>query len=451
MQSKHPLGARLVDRIVLHGETDFRSVCRQVLTPETRYVVFDLDRTIHQGRNVGERLGWEMTALEGYGRAYLAAARERTDGSRFYVKRGDALGFLRYWRAGLSRWALPGLFYFLSVKVAHNYRPSRRLLYALFGRDPVDAVQSVQRLVLLHQMAAIPAADVRELARELWRRLAPYQVILPEDIAWIRSFYPQAKLILSSASPQPVLDAARESLGFDAAFCTEIERVDGYYSAPVEMPFGIGARVPRRLAAGYWDNASERKVERMRAAFPDLGQVETVGFSDASHGEDHTWAEHFHKVVDVNSPTPYAPIVSGRSPLREVHSAVILPGAAKAPTAGWSFDRRGLEELLARETHLADAVTSRYLTLQTSLEERGRELRERLAAIGRDLEQAAAEYNDSVGRARRKALKKIRKTMGARYAVEKLQRKLERPLARAAYERETLLRAARGRLRPAKA
>jgi phosphoserine phosphatase len=450
MQSKHPLGARLVDRIVLHGETDFRSVCRQVLTPETRYIVFDLDRTIHQGRNVGERLGWEMTALEGYGRAYLDTARKRTDGSRFYVKRGDVLGFLRYWRAGLSRWALPGLFYFLSVKVAHNYRPSRRLLYALFGRDPVDAVQSVQRLVLLHQMAAIPEADVRVLARELWRRLAPFQVILPEDIAWIRTFYPQAKLILSSASPQPVLDAARESLGFDAAFCTEIESVDGYYSAPIEMPFGIGARIPRRIAAGYWDNASERKVERMLAAFPDLGQAETVGFSDASHGEDHTWAEHFHKVVDVNSPTPYAPIVSGRSPLREVHSAVLLPGGAPKH-AGLSFDRAGLEQLLAREAHLADAVTSRYQTLQTTVEEAGRELRERLAAIGRDLEQAVAEYNASVGRARKAAFKKIRKTVNARHAVQKLQRKLEAPLARAAYERETLLRLARGRVRPLKA
>lgn len=449
MHNKQRLGARLVDRIVLHGETDFRSVCRQVLTPQTRYIVFDLDRTIHHGRNVGERLGWEMTALEGYGRSYLDAARKRTDGSRFYIERGNLTGFFRYWAAGLSRWALPGLFYFLSVKVAHNYRPSRRMLYALFGRDPVDAVQSVQRLVLLHQMAAIPEADVRVLARELWRRLAPHQVIRPEDIAWVRENYPQAKLILSSASPQPVLDAARDTLGFDGAFCTEIESVDGYYSAPTEAPFVIGARIPRRIAAQYWDNASERKVHRLLQAYPDLGQVETVGFTDASHGEDHAWAEHFHVVVDVNSPTPFAPIVGGASPLREVHSAVLLPGGTQKAQPGSIFDRTRLEKLLEREAHLADAVTSRYQQLQSALEDKGRDLREKLVAAGRELETAVAEYNASVGRARMVAFKKIRRAVNARHAVEKLQRKLEAPLARMAYERETLLRTARKRVQTA--
>ncbi|MCZ6806439.1 MAG: hypothetical protein O7F08_05770, partial [Deltaproteobacteria bacterium] len=36
------------------------------------------------------------------------------------------------------------------------------------------------------------------------------------------------------------------------------------------------------------------------------------------------WAQHFTRVVDINSPTPFPAIVSSDSPLLEVHSAVLL-------------------------------------------------------------------------------------------------------------------------------
>jgi hypothetical protein len=49
-----------------------------------------------------------------------------------------------------------------------------------------------------------------------------------------------------------------------------------------------------------------------------------VGISDTSRGEDHCWAQHFTRVVDINSPTPFPAIVSSASPLREVHSATVL-------------------------------------------------------------------------------------------------------------------------------
>jgi hypothetical protein len=39
-----------VDRLVRHGEVaTFRELCERVLTPNTRYLVLDLDRTTHLG------------------------------------------------------------------------------------------------------------------------------------------------------------------------------------------------------------------------------------------------------------------------------------------------------------------------------------------------------------------------------------------------------------------
>ena len=49
-----------------------------------------------------------------------------------------------------------------------------------------------------------------------------------------------------------------------------------------------------------------------------------MGVSDTSRGEDHCWAQHFTRVVDINSPTPFPVIVSSDSPLLEVHSATVL-------------------------------------------------------------------------------------------------------------------------------
>jgi len=49
-----------------------------------------------------------------------------------------------------------------------------------------------------------------------------------------------------------------------------------------------------------------------------------VAITDTSYGEDHCWTEHFACVVDINSPTPFSPIVPQGSPARAVHSASVL-------------------------------------------------------------------------------------------------------------------------------
>ena len=52
--------------------------------------------------------------------------------------------------------------------------------------------------------------------------------------------------------------------------------------------------------------------------------MNVLAITDTSYGEDHCWSEHFACVVDINSPTPFAPIVTQASPTRAVHSATVL-------------------------------------------------------------------------------------------------------------------------------
>ncbi|MGB8223979.1 MAG: hypothetical protein WCF10_15430 [Polyangiales bacterium] len=68
------------------------------------------------------------------------------------------------------------------------------------------------------------------------------------------------------------------------------------------------------------------KIEQLREICPGILDpgVTVVGITDTSYGEDHCWAEHFTCVVDLNSPTPFPPIVPQASPTRAVHSAIVL-------------------------------------------------------------------------------------------------------------------------------
>jgi hypothetical protein len=46
---------RAVEHLVLHREPiSFRELCQRAVPEETRYLILDLDRTVHLGRNMGE-------------------------------------------------------------------------------------------------------------------------------------------------------------------------------------------------------------------------------------------------------------------------------------------------------------------------------------------------------------------------------------------------------------
>jgi hypothetical protein len=138
-----------------------------------------------------------------------------------------------------------------------------------------------------------------------------------EDLEWLRRRCPGVRIVLSSASPLEVAEIAARELGFDDA---------------------IGS-TPGRI------NGGRAKLAELCARYPELrapGAV-TVGISDTGYGEDHCWAEAFTHVVDVNSSSPFPPIVPAGSPLRSIHSAPILTRAEKEARRrgdAWTDPRR---------------------------------------------------------------------------------------------------------------
>ena len=65
---EQPSVMRVVDRFVDHGAPiSFRELCARVVEEGYDYLLLDLDKTTHLGRNMGELLAWELCAYEAYG------------------------------------------------------------------------------------------------------------------------------------------------------------------------------------------------------------------------------------------------------------------------------------------------------------------------------------------------------------------------------------------------
>jgi hypothetical protein len=289
----------LVDRLVHHGElASFRELCTRVLSSRTRYLVLDLDRTIHLGRDLGQDLGWELCAYQGYGREHFERIEDQQKSGRFLFDWDHPRKTARYLALSLKVWAYPGAYYGFWGKAAARLDWLRRRGFRHFVGDPVRAAQRLPQLTLLRHLETTSEDVLRRLALRIWRRHEPDQVIDRDDLAWVRAQWPQIEVVLSSASPKPTVEVAGEALGVDHVHYSTLDRV----------------------------NSGEAKIERLRELCPRVGdpEVEIIGVSDTSRGEDHCWAEHFTRVVDINSPTPFPAIVSAESPLLEVHSATLL-------------------------------------------------------------------------------------------------------------------------------
>ena len=290
---------RLVDRLVHHGEVaSFRELCARVLTDETRYLVLDLDRTTHLGRDLGQDLGWELCAYQGYGREHFERIEGRQHSGKFLLDWEHPRKTARYITRGLKIWAYPGAYYGVWGKAAARLDWLRRRGFRHFVGDPVRAAQRVPQLTLLRHLQTTSEEVLRELARHVWHRHEPDQVIDREDLAWVRAQWPQIEVVLSSASPKATVEIAGEALDVDHVHYSTLDHI----------------------------NSGEAKIQRLRELCDGVGgpDVEIVGISDTSRGEDHCWAQHFTRVVDINSPTPFPAIVSSDSPLLEVHSATLL-------------------------------------------------------------------------------------------------------------------------------
>jgi hypothetical protein len=456
---------RVAEKVTIHGTVEFLSLCEQVITPETKYLVLDLDRTIHFGHNVGELLGWELSAFQGYGPAYLQYREQRTDRKRFFALWKKPLGLFRYLAVAGGRWWIPGLYYLFFVKIAARVPLLRRWVFRRFGLEPVDTVQSVMRNILLAQLSAVPLEVARDLVRGLWRRLEPDQVVSREDLEALRARFPALKIVVSSASPQPVLEVAREELGLDAVLYTEVEEHEGFLSIPHEI--GCLEESARRISPPSLTkhNAAARKIDRLVKFFDDFSdpKVEKVGITDTSYGEDHVWAHYFTKVVDINSPSPFSPIVTMQSPLKEVHSAFVLTHEEKRRRAGgegdyldprrkpdWetpaTFEGRELQEYLKRPLEGLAGLNEVFRRHAEAVTRAKAELSEKLNLVMQEIEQEVDMYNRSLGAARKEAQSRLRAAVEATRKLRKSIADAERPLSETAFQTAMLLEESRREL-----
>jgi hypothetical protein len=327
--------ARVVDQLTLHGApVDFRELCVRAVPAGARTLLLDLDRTVHLDRNMGELLGWEICALHGYGEDRLAALEAARKPGRFALDWSDPGALLRYVGVGARMWAMPGLYYFLWGKLAWASAPLRRLSFRALGPEPVRAAQRVPQTALMHHMAELPLGTLRDLAARVLRRHEGEQTILREDLAWLRRRCPELRIVLTSASPAPMVEVAAEELGVDDVVSTTIEEREGFLSAPAARDFLYQpAARPRRISppAAVQINASHAKIAEISRRAPEAlaADADAVGITDTGYGEDHCWAQHLRHVVDVNSTAPFPPIVEAASPLRSIHSAALLTRAER--------------------------------------------------------------------------------------------------------------------------
>jgi phosphoserine phosphatase len=423
---------RVVDELVVYGApVPAQVVLGQAVSPQTRYVVFDLDRTIHRGRNLGELLGWELCAEVAYGADGVEALEARRGPGRFALdwRRPWALG--RYLGIGAARWGRPGLAYWAGVKLGFGHRWAQPLLRGL-GPDPVGALQGLTRETLLHQLAGVPEDTLRAHARRIWQRHAADQVFTAADIEAVRALAPGVCVVVSSASPQAVVDVAVAALGADVGLGTTIESVEARASAPhrVDRRYGLPA-LPGRIAppSSLRHNAGLAKVQALRARFTDFDQVEVVGITDTDHGEDHAWTEHFTCVADVNSHAPFSPVVRQASPLRRVVSAQVQTRAeAGGPVAEpVRLTAADLERRLAPWLIRAGGL---FADLDAEASGPTLVAHAAVAAVLRDTERAVQAYNAAEPEARGVLYQRVHAQAVAERAARRRLARVQRPLTR---------------------
>ena len=316
---------RVIPKLTIHGEPiNFRELCRRSVPKEADYLVLDVDHTTHLHRNLGELLGWEICAEEAYGSDTLDQINAQRAPGRFLCGR-QPVETLRYLTTATKDWAVPGLFYLVWAKWLTRLKSTRPLAYLRFGIEPRKGIQAVPQHRLLEKLSDLPLSSLRHMADRVWERHHDDQVITREDLAWLRKRCPGLTVILSSASPQPVLEAAARHLDVDHIFYTRVEEHEGFLRHPAST-YGRGTtKAPRRISplGEQQINSRETKVQELEKKFPDIFKpwTRSVGITDTGYGEDHCWAHHFDVVIDINSTDPFPPIVRSTSPCHHIHSA----------------------------------------------------------------------------------------------------------------------------------
>jgi hypothetical protein len=327
---------RLVDRYVVHdGCASLAERIAEIIPPEAEYVVFDLDRTVHLGVTIGERLGWELTA-----NPVLASGTGQDELEPIFTVRAP-------WRSarGLSRgvryWGLAGLLYAATVRLGDHWGGWHRSLMLTLGPGYVEHVQSLLRAVLMASAAGYTVEQLSAFCDRAWRRWQSRLVVDAGVIAAVRAHCPHLKaVLLSSASTAPTVEHAARELGVDGFVSSAVDLyADGdrmVYSAPVGVPLGLRRRRPRFFSrpGAVVHNSAANKVSFLRVHYPEVfarGTV-AVGVTDNNYGEDRTWPDYFTHVVALNSRHPFSPFVAADSPCESIQIVDAVPaGAADLP------------------------------------------------------------------------------------------------------------------------
>ena len=320
---------RLVERYVVHdGCAPLSDRVAHVVPADAEYVVFDLDRTIHLGITIGERLGWEITAnpvpseTEELHPIFSARAPLRSLGS---LTRG-----FRYW-------FVAGSLYAMTVRLGDHWLAWHRSLMLTLGPGYVENVQSILRAVLMASAAGYSVEQVATFCDRAWRRWQKRLVVDADAVAAIRKSCPRLKaVLLSSASTTPTVEHAAHKLGVDGFVSSAVDLyADGeqmVYSAPVGIPPGMRRRRPRFFSrpGAVVHNSAANKVRLLRMHYPEVfapGSV-SVGVTDNNYGEDRTWPDHFTHVIALNSRHPFSPFVVADSPCASIQMVDALPAGA---------------------------------------------------------------------------------------------------------------------------
>ncbi|MBI5843263.1 MAG: hypothetical protein HZB23_01185 [Deltaproteobacteria bacterium] len=447
---------RLVDRYAVYGDgLNFPDLCRKMIRPDTKYLVLDLDGTFHKRLNLGVFLGYELSAYQAYGLDYLLKVEEKRGLSPFVLKRRDAVGKARYVKIGATRWLVPGAIYYSLARLGWANHAVRRNLRRNLGPFAMDRLLALMRLGLMHQMASAPLSDVRLLVESLWRRYADLTVIEPEDIKAIRGEFSNLKIIVSSASPSVCLDVVREKYPVHKVINLEIEVKNGRTSTPHFLHPVFGHGKPARIAppASLRENAAQMKIDRLVELYPDFLDpgVHTVGITDTKHGEDQSFAEAFKCVADVNSPDPFSPLVSARSPLREIHSARVFTrkerlegqdGGGQGRILFADEMARILKSDFAAARKSAGTCYSLYRGARADLAD----FAERLDALETEIASSVEAYNQASQRGRNAALKNLRASVGGVFTANRRLSSALTPLSDAYSGLEEAIISARNRV-----
>lgn len=449
--SGHEHSMRVIEKLTIHGQPmSFRELCERTIPKETNYLVLDVDHTTHLHRNLGELLGWEICAQNAYGQEELDQINsERTPG-RLLLLRDKPLASIQYLIKAASSWALPGLFYFVWAKWLTRLKSTRPLAYLRFGLEPTKGIQAVPQHRLLEQLSSIPLTKLRHMADRVWQRHREDQVIKREDLAWLRKRCPGLTVILSSASPQPVLEAAARNLDVEHIFYTRVEEHDGFLSHPAST-YGSARKIPRRISPlkSQEVNSRKNKISALEKQFPDIfeSSTHTVGMTDTGYCEDHCWADHFDVVVDMNSTDPFPPIIESTSPCQHIHSAEVLSRKEQrhheegnqsfrdkrrhtaAPSAPQEFLADELEQMLNPHLEQVNKLAQVFEKREHSLAPQLLSEQNSLLDAQAQLERIVNEFNCAVGPDRKQVFSAFRKhTRIAKRVSSRMTRRL-RPLS----------------------